>query len=351
MRNDQIAGIRIGVPFWTSLVPSVLLVGSSVVWAGGHGHSESKPYEVSHQFKLPIQYPAGTPQEPGVWMLMSGKALATNPGSSDRQPLGPYNFAIPSAGATHSESVTATAHDSTATASAEGTVDPFGTGSQAITGRYKVRGETHPKPVIPGTAEASSAVSIRARGQSVLAGQVRYGPDKMIGISHRKKATYSDPLSLKITDPASGATLLDETLFDVTFELTDGAFSWVDNRLTIDAWEGAFFVSIPGVVTNEQGALSLVLSDGALISAHASGLFAGLTLPGIGETQAFSLDLQNIYDLTLNLPNLDPTHGYEFEFGMSSSGMSLGEVIPEPHALTLIALALATLVGCGRPRR
>jgi len=323
----------------------------SEIFAGGHGRSGPKTYEIEHNFRLPVAYAGGVKTTPEVVAATNGATVATNPNVSVADSFnikelisttgGPFG-GFPNSWAY------SLANSSEAEAEAGGNVDPFRAGVNAITGSYYVKGYADANPVVPGSASANSRTEIRATGKSTLRnGAVRFGPKKMTGISAGVKQRSRDPLSLVVQDPDTSEILYSGDLFDVTFDLVDGEFSWENDIFFIDAWEGDFSINIPGLLTLEEGAIDISMQDGAVSSVTASGIFSDLLLPTIGEIEAFTINLQNIFDLTLNLPMLDPEIEYDFDWKMTSSGEATDELtaVPLPGCVVLCIAGLGGLFG------
>jgi hypothetical protein len=209
-------------------------------------------------------------------------------------------------------------------------VNPFGPGGP-VTGFVRSDGFASAVMTQVGTANAYSfsTSSVEVRGRALFAGRVIWGPtirDTVAGsaFAQASRQRRRDPIYFRIFDDLGNQQLEEELLSIESEILGDGAMTWEDDQMVINAPGADFTIDMDGPFVIGGGSLNFQVRDNAVVTSIATGIFAGL-LPGLGATGPFAFSLPTNLDLQYNLPtNLGDD--VEFDFGGGSDVPAPGSI-------------------------
>jgi hypothetical protein len=238
-------------------------------------------------------------------------------------------------------------------------VNPFGAGGK-VTGSIAVNGTATANPgPVPSEAYAFSYGAVVAvggvqlgMGQGVL--NLPFVDTNLGGTAHagggQDFSHIFDPVTFSVSDPVTGQVTYG-TLFQLNTSLIgNGTMSLSSNGLfSVDATNASFTLNMdsPYIPASEQGDINLVITNGAITTSVADGIFAGF-LPPVGSSGTFSSLLPGTdqgaiaFDYNLGLGS-DPV---VVSIDASDAGDAFTSAsVPEPGSFILAITA--TLVGAG----
>jgi hypothetical protein len=92
-------------------------------------------------------------------------------------------------------------------------------------------------------------------------------------------------------------------------------FDWDNNWVHIGAQDVEFKIDLPGTHTDTVGSLYLLVEEGEVTDASASGYFGGVSLPSIGATVPLDFPLDTLVAFDYTLPSAPTGTEPRIDFG------------------------------------
>ena len=192
----------------------------------------------------------------------------------------------------------------------------------AADGVVRVFGDVDLCPRVSAYGRAQSAAKLFYRGRGMdrrgrigWVGRWRSEPGIRGGVG---KVRRIDPIIGRVIDRTTGETR-EYLILDVQNFVQGGWFEWDGDVLVNRAPTMEFEIVMPGTVTPQSGRLRVVAEFGEITEVIATGDFAGLPVPAVGDPSSFDIPMPNGFAIDYELP-ADDDHDIEVELEAGGAG-------------------------------